>query len=136
MSGCKSCIGEGYKMVGGKTITSDCSTCIAEKLIKGNSKMGILTPERAMLLCSCFANGHKGVKKSKPSKEIIKVVDDHREKNKVEEEEIAKIPNIFQEKEAEAKAYYIKRVEQLKLLDAEQDVPYHSKTKAEIEAED
>jgi len=126
MSGCKSCIGEGYKMVSGKTVISDCSTCIAEKLVKGNSKMGILTPERAMLLCSCFANGHKGEKRVKTSKELIKVVDDHREKNKTEAEEIANIPNVFDEKKAESKAYYIKRKEQLKLLDDTDDgVPYH-----------
>ena len=39
---------------------------------------------------------------------------------------LAKIPNIFEEKEAESKAYYIKRKEQLKLLDDTDDgVPYH-----------
>ncbi len=125
MTACKACSGDGYKLVGDKTIPSDCSSCISESLIK----MGIFTKARAILQCSCMANNHKGEIKIETSKELIKVVDESKENQRVDEEERAKIPNIFEEKAAEAKAYYIKRVAQLKLLDEESEskdgVPYH-----------
>ena len=115
---CKSCAGEGVKIIDGKSYPSDCSSCVAESLIRhANNPMGILTPEGAKNLCGCLSNNHKGGNNPKASYQFKNVMKNHRKQVKKEQKE--KSERVFYEdkQKQEAIDYYQKRIIELKELD-------------------
>ncbi len=116
---CPNCLRQKSRIVSGEEVPVDCKSCIAETLIRGVTKRGILTEEQAKGHCLCFATGHTGIHNTKPSDSYHKVLEQYRKLTKKEEEEKASI--VFQgdiEKEKEQE-YYKERKEQLKLMDKE-----------------
>jgi len=115
---CKSCSGEGVKIVDKKSKPSDHSSCVAESLIRNkNNPMGVMSYEDACKLCSCLANKHEGELEPNTSKQFIKVTEEYKRQNEVEQE--AKTNRVFYEdtKKHEAVEYYQKRITELKELD-------------------
>jgi len=115
---CKQCAGEGVRLVGKISHPSDCSTCIAESLIRQKDHpTGIFTYERAAKLCSCLANNHEGAINANSSEEFAKIVQEHKRQYEAEQKERNERVFYHDKKIQESKDYYIKRVEELKKLD-------------------
>jgi len=79
--------------------------------------LGVLDYERAMMQCSCLANGHKGRIRAKSSPEFKDIIKKYEKQSKKEQKEDSKRVFLHDREKQEAIDYYIKRVEELKELD-------------------
>jgi len=115
---CKSCAGEGVKIINGKQRPSDCTGCVAESLIRQKDHpMGIMSYEHAAKLCSCLANNHEGEIKINTSEEFDKVVQEHKRQYEARQKEKSVRVFYHDKQRQEAKEYYQKRKIELKKLD-------------------
>ena len=115
---CSHCAGEGVRIVGQKTLPSNCSSCVAESLIYDDKHpMGIMTFERASMQCSCLANDHSGETVLGDSPEFDKITKEHMESINQAEDTRREANFVEEQKKQEAIEYYANRVEELKKLD-------------------
>ena len=118
---CPNCLRQKSRIVEGKEKPVDCSSCLAETLVRGKTMRGIMSEENAKKHCLCFATGHKGYERQQPNESYLKVLEKYKEKQKKEVEEQESVvfqKDLDKQKEIE---YIQERISFLRQKDEEVD---------------